>query len=259
MLPQRRGVLQIAARARDRFVDEPLAEPEQLRFAPPERADRRVVVLDRRRIVQIHPRQLAVARRERIEIRMPWPARAQQPDTARQRVRQERGERIIRARRGVVLVEPVDQQHQAIAARHQLASRHPAQQIGQPRLRRCIRIALRRVTRLDLRGERAHDLRRLVPAIEPAADEVVRHDPAGRLAPLQPRRQDRALAHAGPTGHHDPAVGLAVDQQPIELREHGLAADEALVPLPFDPVVEPLSGHRFPTRKVTDNRVDGSC
>jgi hypothetical protein len=74
----------------------------------------------------------------------------------------------------------------------------------------------------------------------------MRNDRAGHLVTRQPRRQDRALAHAGPAGHDDPAIGIVCNQQPVELRKHDLAADESFVALPFDAVVEALSEHPVP-------------
>ena len=44
------------------------------------------------------------------------------------------------------------------------------------------------------------------------------HDRASRLASRQPGRQDRALAHAGPAGHYDPAVPVILEKQPVELQ-----------------------------------------
>jgi hypothetical protein len=71
----------------------------------------------------------------------------------------------------------------------------------------------------------------------------MRHRDACRLAARQPRRQDRALAHARTAGDHDPAVAIAVDQQLIEATQQLRPSDELLVALPLAAVVELLAGH----------------
>ena len=79
---------------------------------------------------------------------------------------------------------------------------------------------------LELRHQRADELRRIVPVVRTSANEVMRHHGAGRLAPRQPRREQRALAHPRPAGHHDPALGCALDQLLIELGQQRGAPDE---------------------------------
>jgi hypothetical protein len=54
----------------------------------------------------------------------------------------------------------------------------------------------------------------------------MRNGRAGRLATRKPRRQDRALAHPGPAGHHHPAIGVVGNQQPIELGKRRRATEE---------------------------------
>ena len=164
-------------------------------------------------------------------------------------MRQEGGKRIAQRRlRGwVVLVQAIDQHDQALAARHELALRHARQHPGQPRRRMHPRIRLRfaqhRKAVLQLRHQRADQLRRVVPVVLTAADKVMRYRRAGRFAARQPRRQDRALAHPRTAGDHDPAVAIAVDQQLIEAGQQRRAANELLVALPLAAVVEPLPGH----------------
>src|SRR5262249_46800425 len=65
----------------------------------------------------------------------------------------------------------------------------------------------------------------------------------GALAPGQPPREQRALAHTRPAGDEDPAIGAIGDQQLIEPIEEIVTADESLVALPLDSVVEALPGH----------------
>jgi hypothetical protein len=66
---------------------------------------------------------------------------------------------------------------------------------------------------------------------------------AGRYA-----RRCSALAHARAAGHDDPAILGAADQQRVEPGEQRGAADEALVALPLDAVVDALPGHPCPRR-----------
>jgi hypothetical protein len=81
---------------------------------------------------------------------------------------------------------------------------------------------------LDLRHERADQLRGIVPVVRAATNEVMRHRGTGRLAPRQPGREQRALAHPRTAGDHRPAIGRAVDQQLIELGQEPRAADARL-------------------------------
>jgi hypothetical protein len=62
---------------------------------------------------------------------------------------------------------------------------------------------------------------------------------AGAFSSVQPRGEQRALAHARPTGHHDPAVGGILDQDLIEPRQQRGAPDEARVSCSFCREVEP--------------------
>jgi hypothetical protein len=86
------------------------------------------------RVVKVDLYQHA-ASRQRVDVRMARPARAQDAHAARQRVRQERGERIAgrRPRPWIVLVEAVDQQHQPLAAAHR-ATLRPALATAAPEL-----------------------------------------------------------------------------------------------------------------------------
>ena len=173
-------------------------------------------------------------------------------------MRQERRERIDTRRIGrwVVLVEAVDQDHQALAARQKLALRDTLEHRGQPGGRVDPRVGVRlaqgREPLLDLRHQRADQLRRIVPVVLPPANEVVRHHGAGPLVPREPRREQRALAHSRPAGHHDPAIRVVCGQELIEPGQQHLAADEALVALPLDAVVKALPGH-VPEAMVPDN------
>jgi hypothetical protein len=57
--------------------------------------------------------------------------------------------------------------------------------------------------------------------------EVMRHHGAGCLAPRQPCREPRALAHPRAAGHHDPVIRSVLDQQLIEPGQQRGTADEA--------------------------------
>ncbi|HEX7841793.1 MAG TPA: hypothetical protein VF469_30190 [Kofleriaceae bacterium] len=105
------------------------------------------------------------------------------------------------------------------------------------------RLARSREALVDLRNQRGHHLRGVIPVVGAPADEVMRHHGARRLAPRQPRRQDGALAHPGAAGDHDPAIGAALDQQLIEVGHQCFAPNELLVTLPLARVIELLPGH----------------
>jgi hypothetical protein len=62
---------------------------------------------------------------------------------------------------------------------------------------------------------------------------------SGGLAPRQPGRKQRALAHPRPAGHHDPAAGGVLDQELIEPRQQRGAPDEARVARSFRREVDP--------------------
>ena len=213
VLPQRRRVLEVAVRALHCLGDELHAEPEPRRRLLPERAYGRCVVGRERRVVQIDLHQLAIARREHVHVRMPGPARAQEAHPAHQTVRQEGRQRVDagRTRGRIVLIEAVDQNDQPLAARRQLARRDALQHRCEPRRRVDPRVRLRLAlcgeAFLELCHQRANQLRRIIPVVLPAPDEVMRHRHAGRLAPREPRREERALAHPRPTRHDNPAVG----------------------------------------------------
>jgi hypothetical protein len=55
----------------------------------------------------------------------------------------------------------------------------------------------------------------------------------GTLAARQPRREQRALAHARPAGRHDPAIGAILDQELVEPGQQRGASNEPLVPRSF--------------------------
>jgi hypothetical protein len=61
----------------------------------------------------------------------------------------------------------------------------------------------------------------------------MRHHSAGRLSPRQPRSEQRALAYARPAGHHDPAIGVVLDQELVEPIQQRGASDEPVVSLAF--------------------------
>ena len=248
MPPQLHRVLHVATRARHHLIDEPRVQPKRSRGALPERAHRRIVVGRAVRNIEINLDKFTVARFEARHVRVARPARAQEAHPAWQRMRQERRERIARQRlhRRVVLVEPVDQHDQALAARTQLLLGYPRERLGQPRRRMHprtgVRLARTREALVDLRNQRAHHLRGVIPVVRAPANEVMRHHGAHRLAPRQPRRQDGTLAHPRTAGDHHPAIVAAVDQQLIEAGHQRVAPDELLVPLPLVAIVERLRG-----------------
>src|SRR5262249_28673258 len=104
---------------------------------------------------------------------------------------------------------------------------------------------------LDLRDQRADQPRRIVPVRPSAANEVMRHSLAGLLATRQPRREQRALAHTWPAGHHHPSIGWFDEQEPIELDQHPIASDEAPMPLPLDRKVDRRGRHAFAAPTVS--------
>jgi len=171
---------------------------------------------------------------------MARPARAQHAHAGRQRVRQERRERIAGQRSWprVVLIEAIDQQHEPLATWHQRALGYALERRREPRRGREPRVGLwfARVgtPRLDLRHQRADQRLRVIPVRPAPADEVMRHGVACRLASGQPGREQRALTHPWPTGHHDPALGRVVDQLLIKPGQQSGAAHEPRVSLPLD-------------------------
>ena len=165
-------------------------------------------------IVEIDLHQLAVARLER-STRTDGAAGSRTGRSRRAAAHAAgtpRADRRQRSRGRIVLVEAVDQHDQPLAARHQLAlaRRAPASRPAAPPDASARRPPARAASGnrvLDLRHQRADQLRRIVPVVLASADEVMRHHGAGCLAPRQPRREHRALAHPRPAGHHDPAIG----------------------------------------------------
>jgi hypothetical protein len=62
----------------------------------------------------------------------------------------------------------------------------------------------------------------------------MRHRAACRLAPREPGREHRALAHPRPAGHHDPAVDGAREEQLVEPGQQTIAPHEPRVSLPLE-------------------------
>src|SRR5215467_10632305 len=86
---------------------------------------------------------------------------------------------------------------------------------------------------LDLCGQRHRNHLWQIPVGDLSTDEVMGYSGPPRFAARQPLRQDRALAHTGAAGDHDPSR-LAGSVEPlVELPENVLAPDEPDMPLPF--------------------------
>jgi hypothetical protein len=156
-------------------------------------------------------------------------------------MRQEPRQRVL-SRLRTRLIETIDHDHQP--PRRAELLRHPAEQLGEPSLGLRPGIALLGELRLDLRRERGGDPLGLIPVDHLAPDEVMRHRSAGGLAPVEPLRQDGALAHAGPARDHDPPRVVRPEQPLVELGQHIIAPDEPAVSPPFEREVDHLRCRR---------------
>ncbi|MEO7730254.1 MAG: hypothetical protein ABIY55_04730 [Kofleriaceae bacterium] len=240
-------MLRVATGALGSFGDERRVQAQLRRGLVPERAHRRGVVVGERRAVEIELQR--TARREQIDVRMTRPARAQHAHAARQRRWQERRERIAtgsasaRIGRRIILIEAIDQHDQALGLWQELALRDSLQRRLQPCRRMHAGIGFRldvsRKQRHELRDQRGCELRRIVPVILAPADEMMWHRVARGLAPRQPLREQRALAHPRSAGHDEPAIDGLADQQLIELRQERGASHEARVSRSFCREVDP--------------------
>jgi len=72
----------------------------------------------------------------------------------------------------------------------------------------------------------------------------MRHRGAGGLAPVEPRRQEGALAHARPARDHDPPRVVRPEQPLVEPRQHIVAPDEPAVSPALEREVDPLRRRR---------------
>ncbi|XXX70506.1 hypothetical protein WME82_20075 [Sorangium sp. So ce128] len=124
----------------------------------------------------------------------------------RERVRQEAWKRVLPGALVPRLVEAVHDEYQALSARDELMLRHPGEKLDQPVLRPRLGVLLRWVERLDLRREGARDRLGAIPVHDVAPEEVVRRPAAALLLHVEPSREDRALAHAGPARDEHPAA-----------------------------------------------------
>src|SRR5688572_29003731 len=66
---------------------------------------------------------------------------------------------------------------------------------------------------------------------------MMRNEVASRLAPRQPAGHDRGLAHALPAGEEHLAIYPVGHQPSIELGDHGVSSQEAMVQLSLGTLV----------------------